>query len=126
MTKRKLSNIRKILLLLTVSLLITLGSYMIVTGKNIPLDPEKGYSTFNGYEVILPCGSEDSGFISYKPKLPESRGLPINYNFYDPCVGHTILFYEFLSDFGFWFAISVCAYGSYMIYESKIHKKAKN
>lgn len=91
--------------ILIVGLLITIGTYAIISGHNVPLDPravdEGVYSITGQYLVTLPCGTTDH-YDSTNPTVPEARGLPLNYNSYDPCDGYQILRDQFLLDLGFW------------------------
>ena len=95
------------------SLTVTISTYAVVTRRNAPMDPrvvDVGvYSITGEYLVTLPCATAD-GYDSAKPILPEARGLPFNYNFYDPCDGYKILRDGFLLDFGFWIIICGCLY----------------
>jgi hypothetical protein len=103
---------RYIAAVLLVSLLVTISSYLIVTGRNVHLEALKGYTTLSGkYIVNLPCAAgpssapESSDWQSYDPVLPETRGLPLNYHFWNPCSGHQILREGFLLDWAFWAVI---------------------
>jgi hypothetical protein len=114
---KHLALIRHILLLVGASFIVTVGSYAVVTDRNVPLDPVKGYHTLSRYAVILPCG--DPGFSSSEPILPEARGLPFNYNFYDPCVDKPILINWFIIDFIFWSIVLGILYITYLQYRKK-------
>jgi hypothetical protein len=108
-----LHQLKRILLILSLSLATTAGSYFIVTGHNKYINPTQTYYVFPAGQVVtLPCG----GFSNSVPdNLPETRGIPFNYHFYDPCDRNQVLDSGFLLDFGFWILI----YGSLCVVLTK-------
>lgn len=124
MSKRYLILLRNFLVLLITSIFLTASSYAVVTHRNVSLDPLKEYATIgDGSIVNLPCYSPDSDWQSSAPVLPESRGLPFNYNFWNPCHGRQILRDGLLLDLAFWFAICLCAYTFYAARTTKTPRK---
>jgi hypothetical protein len=114
-----LSVLRTIFLLAAASLTLTLASYAVVTGRNIHLDPLEKYVLINGdYVINLPCAPVDDthNWVSSDPVLPEARGLPLNYHFWNPCYGDKVLRMPFLLDAAFWFAASLAALIVYRVY----------
>jgi hypothetical protein len=120
--KKRFPPFRIFLLLIGSSLLITLASYAIPTWRNVHLDPLKEYTTITGETIVnLPCGSPDyPEWHSNDPILPEARGLPFNYHFWNPCYGHQILRNSFLLDTIFWFLLSMGIY-YYLTHTKKHH-----
>jgi hypothetical protein len=124
MNKRALHRLKNILIILTVSLLTTLGSYAIVTKRNVVLDPLKEYDTLSGKTIVnLPCAAVGGPpWMSSHPILPEARGLPLNYHFWNPCYGNQILLDGFVFDLVFWVFIYSALYIAYEKYKDKSQK----
>jgi hypothetical protein len=119
MPKTKVLRVRTVAILLLVSLLTTVGSYPIVTGKNLPLNSTKDYKTITGDDIVtLPCAPVgDSDWDSGAPVLPETRGIPFNYHYWDPCFGNKILRDGFVLDFIFWLVAYGILYSTSLIYQ---------
>ncbi len=109
--RNTLHILKRFLLIAAISLMTTVGSYGIITGRDLPLDPVRSYSTITGKNIVpLPCAAPS--YDSSKPVLSETRGVPFNYHYYDPCHGNQILRDGFLLDFGFWIvAYAVVCFG---------------
>jgi hypothetical protein len=126
MTKKHVSVAATAAALIVISLSATLGSYTVVTGRNVKLDPLKEYITIDGKNIVnLPCGTDDVNWVSNDPVMPESRGIPLNYNFWNPCHGHKILRDGLIIDFGFWLVVFSGLYVSYLKYNAK-HKSGNS
>jgi hypothetical protein len=118
-----MSKVLAAITILLLSVVVTIGSYPIVTRRNVPMNEKAvavGYTSLTGkYLVTLPCARPD--YNSAKPTLPEARGIPFNYNYYNPCDGHQIIREGFLLDVGFWTII----FSSLYIFYTKGQKVAK-
>lgn len=127
MVKKHHGLARTAAVIIIISLATTLGSYAIVTGKNVELDPLKEYVTITGDHIInLPCAPVGGDWSSDKPVLPETRGLPLNYHFWNPCEGDRVLLKEFVLDLGFWLFVFSGIYISYLAYAFKAREKSKD
>jgi len=119
MPEKHLALVRKVLVLIFISLLPTIGSYAVVTHRNVALDRVKQYTTIQGEPIInLPCAPAGSipeypNWQSDQPILPEARGLPFNYSFWNPCEGYKILRDGFLLDWTVWFVFCSILYMVY-------------
>ncbi len=78
------------------------------------------YSLTGTYLVTLPCAPANGDYDSSNPKLPEARGIPFNYNYYNPCDGHKLLRDGFLQDVGFWIIVIGIIYIFYIIRRPKV------
>jgi hypothetical protein len=112
-------------LLVLASLVTTFASYVVVTDRHVPLDALEKYTFINGtYAINLPCAGnpgtypDNTLWMSSEPYLPEARGLPFNYHFWNPCYGHQILRTPFLVDLTCWFLLYAAAYPVYLSYKS--------
>jgi hypothetical protein len=123
-----LPGLMHIVVILVIALVITLGSYVIVTRRDTPMDPKAvavgQYSLTGEYLVTLPCATAYENYDSSNPKLPEARGIPFNYNYYNPCDGHKILRDGFLKDVGIWLIITSIVYSLYVAKKNKSLKSA--
>jgi hypothetical protein len=133
MSKKHIKFLKTIGTLVIISVITTFASYGVVTGRNLRLDPLEPYVIITGESIInLPCagGPDDYGaytdWVSSDPFLPEARGLPFNYHFWNPCSHDQILRTGFLLDLTFWFLLYASTYALYLGYTSHrgtTHKK---
>jgi hypothetical protein len=116
---KPLISLRTIIIFLGISVVITICSYGIVTGRNVA---EQDATTITGdYIVNLPCMTSDPNWHSDKPLLPEARGIPFNYNFWNPCYGNKILLNGFLLDIGFWFIVAAGGHAIYTLRKQRLN-----
>ena len=133
MSKKLVKLLKVTALLVAASLITTLASYAVVTNRNIRDDSMWPYITLTGRLIVnLPCpGGPHSAdypidWMSNDPVLPETRGLPFNYHFWNPCHGHQILRTPFLLDLAFWFLLYACLYMLYRSYASHMDPTRKS
>jgi len=81
------------------------------------------YSLAGEYLVTLPCGAPD--YHSAHPTLPEARGIPFNYNYYNPCDGYKILRDGFWKNIGFWTLVTGIVYVFYITKKRKDTQSAR-
>jgi hypothetical protein len=109
------------IVIILLSIFTTSVSYLIVTGRNVPMAEDLvswGERSLTGkYLVTLPC---DRFSDSSKPTQPETRGIPLNYNYYSPCDGHQILRKNFLLDIIFW---TVIFWSLFLVYSNRQRKR---
>lgn len=121
--KKTSSLTMHLLLIVALGLAATFASYLIVTGRNVRLG-NQAIVTITGEEIVeLPCAPAiATNWQSNDPILPETRGLPFNYHYWNPCDGNQILRKGFLLDWSFWTAISGGSYFIYLVYHRRISK----
>lgn len=104
--------------IILLGVLTTINSYLIITDRNVLLDPLKPYVTITGERIVnLPCSPIGAvSWSSNAPILPETRGFPINYHFWNPCHGDKILLKGFVIDVLFWIFMYTTMYGAYILY----------
>lgn len=114
-------SVHRILGIFIVSLLITVSTGAIVTGRNVPAHD---ITTLKGEEIVnLPCIGEDRNWRSDIPTLPETRGLPLNYNFWNPCYGTQVIRNGFIFDLLFWYLVTTAVYTAYLYNRKRVYKK---
>jgi len=118
MTIKRLTLLENSLLIISFSILTTLCSYIVVTGHNVRLSDQGDIITITGEHIVeLPCASPDTDWRSDDPILPETRGIPFNYHYWNPCDGTKVLRTGFVLDVGFWCVVFGASYFVFRIWK---------
>jgi hypothetical protein len=81
--------------ILVIGLTVTAVSWVVITGKNVALDPDYEFTAWNGREIV---GYGCDGTTVQ----PVTRGLPMTYSFYNHCIGTTVQLAPFVVNWLFW------------------------
>jgi len=102
-----IKHLQYTLLVSLAAILTTMVSYVIVTGHDVYTGPGYEFTSIAGETIDnLPCGNPYD-------TIPQTRGLPLNYNFHNDCEGTQLQLYPFLADILFWFGLFLL--GNYLL-----------